>query len=143
MLSYMLEQAPRSIRRFPWLERSSLIPSLAGSQPQKGVVTYSLSANRQRPLAGTFNAAIFNTFRRTRHQILYWLPAMLIGYTAMQWAMEKYVAANLLGRNSDTLQERVLQLEAGKTSGSGACLRVKSIFASDDSNHFLVLSQAP
>lgn len=60
-----------------------------GSQKQKGVLSYSVSPNRQRPLAGTLNAAIFNTFRRTRHQILYWLPPLLIGYATMQWAIEK------------------------------------------------------
>lgn len=62
-----------------------------GSQKQKNITTYSLSANAQRPLAGTLNAAIFNTFRRTRHQILYWLPPLLMGYAAMQWATERYV----------------------------------------------------
>jgi len=60
-----------------------------GSQTQKGVTSYSISPNRQRPLAGTLHAAIFNTFRRTRHQVLYWLPSLLVGYAAMQWAIEK------------------------------------------------------
>ena len=61
----------------------------AGSLPQKGIVHYGLAQNRQNPLAGTLNAAIFNTFRRTRGQILYWAVPMLIGYEAMQWAIEK------------------------------------------------------
>ncbi|RMZ74771.1 hypothetical protein DV737_g5760, partial [Chaetothyriales sp. CBS 132003] len=60
-----------------------------GSQPQKGIVTYSLSSNQQRPLAGTARAAVFNTFRRTSHQIFYWLPPLLVGYAAMEWATEK------------------------------------------------------
>ncbi|MCJ1455447.1 hypothetical protein MMC28_005802 [Mycoblastus sanguinarius] len=60
-----------------------------GSQPQKGVTTYSISANRQRPLAGTLNAAVFNTWRRFRAQALYVIPPMLIAYTAMTWAVEK------------------------------------------------------
>ena len=62
-----------------------------GSQKQKNVTTYALSPNRQRPLAGTAHAAVFNVFRRTRHQILYWLPPLLIGYATMQWATERYV----------------------------------------------------
>jgi ubiquinol-cytochrome c reductase subunit 8 len=62
-----------------------------GSQTQKGVTTYALSANRQKPLAGALHNAIFNTFRRTRHQILFWLTPMVVAYGAMQWAMEKYV----------------------------------------------------
>ncbi|KAF2774241.1 UcrQ-domain-containing protein [Teratosphaeria nubilosa] len=60
-----------------------------GSMPQKGIVHYGLSNNRQNPLAGTFNAAIFNTFRRTRNQILYWSIPLLIGYETMQWAIER------------------------------------------------------
>jgi hypothetical protein len=61
----------------------------AGSLPQKGIVYYGLAQNRQNPLAGTLNAAIFNTFRRTRGQILYWAVPMLIAYETMQWAIEK------------------------------------------------------
>ncbi|KAF2659639.1 hypothetical protein K491DRAFT_590511 [Lophiostoma macrostomum CBS 122681] len=60
-----------------------------GSPPQKGVTVYSMSANRQNPLAGALNNAIFNTFRRTRTQILYWAPALIIGYSTMQWAIER------------------------------------------------------
>lgn len=61
----------------------------AGSLPQKGIVHYGLAQNRQNPLAGTLNAAIFNTFRRTRGQILYWGVPLLIAYETMQWAIEK------------------------------------------------------
>merc|ERR1711900_73442 len=60
-----------------------------GSLPQKGIVHYGLAQNRQNPLAGTFNAAVFNTFRRTRHQILYWGLPLLIAYETMQWAIER------------------------------------------------------
>jgi hypothetical protein len=63
---------------------------LEGSPPQKGVTVYSMSANRQNPLAGTLNNAVFNTARRTRHQILYWAPAMVIAYYSMNWAIERY-----------------------------------------------------
>ncbi|GAB7350422.1 hypothetical protein MBLNU459_g1034t1 [Dothideomycetes sp. NU459] len=61
-----------------------------GSPPQKGIVTYGLSNNRQRALAGTTHAAIFNTYRRTKGQILFWAIPMLIGYETMQWAQERY-----------------------------------------------------
>ena len=57
--------------------------------PQKGIIHYGLSQNRQRPLAGTFQSAIFNTFRRTRNQILYWSIPMFIAYEVMQWATER------------------------------------------------------
>ncbi|KAF5875284.1 putative ubiquinol-cytochrome c reductase complex subunit protein [Botrytis fragariae] len=60
-----------------------------GSQPQKGVASYALSANRQRPLAGALNAAIFNTWRRFRGQVLYVAPPFIIAYTAMEWAIER------------------------------------------------------
>ncbi|KAF2158677.1 hypothetical protein M409DRAFT_71527 [Zasmidium cellare ATCC 36951] len=57
--------------------------------PQKGIVTYGIAQNRLRPLAGTAQAAVFNTFRRTRNQILYWGVPLLVGYQAMQWATER------------------------------------------------------
>ena len=60
-----------------------------GSMPQKGIVYYGLSANRQNPLAGSLNAAIFNTFRRARGQILYFGIPLLAAYETMQWATER------------------------------------------------------
>lgn len=60
-----------------------------GSLPQKGIIHYGIAQNRQNPLAGTLNAAVFNTFRRTRGQILYWGVPLLIGYELMQWATER------------------------------------------------------
>ncbi|KAL9075958.1 MAG: hypothetical protein Q9161_001352 [Pseudevernia consocians] len=60
-----------------------------GSQKQKGITTYSISANRQRPLAGTLNAAVFNTWRRCRAQALYVIPPFAVAYLAMNWAVEK------------------------------------------------------
>ncbi|MCJ1250793.1 hypothetical protein MMC30_008021 [Trapelia coarctata] len=60
-----------------------------GSQPQKGIASYAISANRQRPLAGTLNAAIFNTWRRFKAQALYVLPPLALAYATMNWAIEK------------------------------------------------------
>ncbi|KAF7511763.1 hypothetical protein GJ744_003494 [Endocarpon pusillum] len=60
-----------------------------GSQPQKGLTSYSLSPNRQRPLGGVVHAAIFNTTRRTKDQILFWLTPMVLGYAVMDWAIQK------------------------------------------------------
>lgn len=60
-----------------------------GSQPQKGVTTYALSANRQRPLAGTLNAAVFNSWRRFRGQALFVIPPLAVAYLALDWAIEK------------------------------------------------------
>ncbi|KAI9735427.1 MAG: hypothetical protein M1818_006433 [Claussenomyces sp. TS43310] len=60
-----------------------------GSPPQKGVTTYALSVNAQRPLAGTLHAAIFNTWRRFSHQVLFFAPPMIAGYLIMGWAIER------------------------------------------------------
>jgi ubiquinol-cytochrome c reductase subunit 8 len=57
--------------------------------PQKGIVHYGLAANRQKPLAGVANAAVFNTFRRTRNQILFWAVPMIVAYELMEWATER------------------------------------------------------
>ena len=62
----------------------------AGSQPQKGITTYALAGNRQRPLAGVMTAAIFNNWRRFRAQVLYFAPPLVIAYVTMNWAIEKY-----------------------------------------------------
>lgn len=101
----------------------------AGSPAQKGVTTYALSNNRQKPLGGAFHNAIFNTFRRTRQQILFWAPPLIAGYSLMQWAIEKCVHPRILifmafpchhgtidgraGLTISELQERVLQLQGG------------------------------
>jgi ubiquinol-cytochrome c reductase subunit 8 len=61
----------------------------AGSQPQKGVTSYALSANRQGPLKGTLNAAIFNTWRRFSAQVLYVAPPLIAAYAALSWAIER------------------------------------------------------
>lgn len=63
---------------------------MTGCPTPQRIATYSLSANRQRPLAGAFHNAIFNTFRRFRHQVLYVAPPFLIAYAAMNWAVERY-----------------------------------------------------
>ncbi|RAH39611.1 ubiquinol--cytochrome-c reductase subunit 8 [Aspergillus brunneoviolaceus CBS 621.78] len=56
--------------------------------PQR-ITSYSLSPNRQRPLAGAGHAAIFNTFRRFRHQVLYVAPPFIAAYALMNWAIER------------------------------------------------------
>jgi ubiquinol-cytochrome c reductase subunit 8 len=62
---------------------------LAGCPTPQRIATYSLSPNRQRPFAGAGHAAIFNVFRRFRHQVLYVVPPFVIAYAAMNWAIER------------------------------------------------------
>lgn len=62
-----------------------------GSPPQKGVTSYSLSSNRQAPLAGTLHNAIFNTWRRFRNQVLFVVPPFVAAYMIIGWAKERYV----------------------------------------------------
>ncbi|ERF76878.1 hypothetical protein EPUS_02589 [Endocarpon pusillum Z07020] len=80
---------PTSFRTSIASNQSLTHRALPGSQPQKGVTSYTLSPNRQRPLGGAFHAAIFNTTRRTKDQILFWLAPMVIGYAVMDWAIQK------------------------------------------------------
>ncbi|KAF5098779.1 hypothetical protein D0Z03_001154 [Geotrichum reessii] len=42
-----------------------------GSPPQKGIARYVVSGNAQKPFAGAFHAAIFNTFRRFKAQVFF------------------------------------------------------------------------
>ena len=58
--------------------------------PQKGIVTYGVAPNRQKPLAGAMHDAIFNTWRRFSSQVLYFAPPMIAGYYLMNWAIERY-----------------------------------------------------
>jgi hypothetical protein len=61
-----------------------------GSYKQKGIVTYSLSANKQHPFAGAGHDAIFNTWRRFSKQVLYVAPPFIAFYYIMSWATERY-----------------------------------------------------
>ena len=76
-----------------------------GSRPQKGIIYYGVSPNRQNPFAGAFHDAIFNTFRRSRNQVLFWAPPVILYYLAASWALEKYV-------NDGEIQPHVLRTEA-------------------------------
>ncbi|PHH91601.1 hypothetical protein CDD83_11070 [Cordyceps sp. RAO-2017] len=60
-----------------------------GGAKQKGIITYGVSANRLNPFAGIVHDAVFNTFRRTKGQIFYWLPSVMLGYYLMNWASER------------------------------------------------------
>jgi len=104
-----------------------LMSSLTGSQTQKGVTSYALSANRQRPLAGTLNAAIFNTWRRFSHQVLYFAPPLIIAYVTMNWAIERFVSTGLSAKtladgntetNTSTPSRAVLNMVRGNRERS-------------------------
>ncbi|KAK4179866.1 cytochrome b-c1 complex subunit 8 [Triangularia setosa] len=60
-----------------------------GGMKQKGIVSYGIAPNRQKPLAGAFHDAIFNTWRRFSTQVVYWAPPMIAGYYVMNWAIER------------------------------------------------------
>ncbi|KAI1502882.1 UcrQ family protein [Biscogniauxia marginata] len=60
-----------------------------GGQKQKGIITYALSPNKQNPFAGAAHAAIFNTWRRTKNQVLYVAPPFIFFYYALSWAIER------------------------------------------------------
>jgi ubiquinol-cytochrome c reductase subunit 8 len=63
-----------------------------GSLPQKGVTSYSISSNRQRPLAGTAYAAVFNSWRRFKGAVLYVAPPFVFYYFLMDWAEKRFVS---------------------------------------------------
>ncbi|KAI2772739.1 cytochrome b-c1 complex subunit 8 [Daldinia loculata] len=57
--------------------------------PQRGIITYGLSPNRQNIFAGAAHDAVFNTWRRFSAQVLYWAPLLLGAYYAMDWAIRR------------------------------------------------------
>jgi hypothetical protein len=64
-------------------------PYEGGGRPGKGVVTYSLSPNRQRPMATFISKGFWNVCRRSKNQVLYFIPPLVLGYATMQWAIER------------------------------------------------------
>ncbi|KAF2656169.1 UcrQ-domain-containing protein [Lophiostoma macrostomum CBS 122681] len=64
-------------------------PYSGGGQPGKGTVTYSLSANRQNPMAGVATKGFWNMVRRSRNQVLYVVPPFVAAYFTMSWAIER------------------------------------------------------
>jgi ubiquinol-cytochrome c reductase subunit 8 len=62
-----------------------------GSPKQKGITTYALSPNRQRPLAGTLQSAVFNTWRRSSAQFFYVVPPFVGMYLIFSWANARWV----------------------------------------------------
>ncbi|CAA9958769.1 hypothetical protein P3342_003678 [Pyrenophora teres f. teres] len=64
-------------------------PYEGGGRPGKGVVTYALSPNRQRPMATFIAKGFWNVVRRSRNQVLYFIPPLVIAYGTMQWAIER------------------------------------------------------
>lgn len=67
-----------------------------GGLKQKGIIHYGLSANRQNPFAGAAHDAVFNVWRRTSGQLLFWVPPVLAGYYLMEWAIQKWVPSPVL-----------------------------------------------
>ncbi|KAL2060329.1 hypothetical protein VTL71DRAFT_9724 [Oculimacula yallundae] len=66
-----------------------LCPGHGKLPKQTGIITFRLSANRQRPLAGTLRAAAFNVPRRCRDQFLYVVPPFVAAYMLLDWAEKK------------------------------------------------------
>ncbi|EMD90272.1 hypothetical protein COCC4DRAFT_127853 [Bipolaris maydis ATCC 48331] len=64
-------------------------PYEGGGRPGKGIVTYQLSPNRQRPMAHFLSKGFWNVVRRSKNQVLYIVPPLVLGYGAMQWAIER------------------------------------------------------
>jgi hypothetical protein len=92
-----------------------------GGTKQKGIIHWGISANRQNVLAGVGHDAVFNTFRRTRAQLGYWLPPVILGYYLLNWATEKYGRQQPISTidlfANQAPQERVSQLQGWPCRG--------------------------
>ncbi|EWC43705.1 cytochrome b-c1 complex subunit 8 [Drechslerella stenobrocha 248] len=60
-----------------------------GGPKQRGIVQYTLAANRQKPTAGALRSAVFNGWRRFRSQVLYIAPPFVAGYLLLDWAEKR------------------------------------------------------
>lgn len=62
-----------------------------GGLPQKGIASYTLAGNQQKPTAGIWHAAIFNSWRRFKGNVLYVVPPFVAYYFIMDWAEKRCV----------------------------------------------------
>nr|ABI52763.1 ubiquinol cytochrome c reductase subunit QCR8 [Argas monolakensis] len=56
----------------------------------RGIITYRLSYNEQKALAGIISKGFPNTIRRIREQILYIAPPFVGGYLLYDWAKREH-----------------------------------------------------
>jgi len=81
-------------------------PELPHGQPQRGIIHYGLSPNRQNPFAGAAHDAVFNTWRRFSAQVLYWVPPFIGTYYILEWAQHRNEFLNSKeGRPTDEEEE--------------------------------------
>jgi ubiquinol-cytochrome c reductase subunit 8 len=66
-------------------------PYEGGGQPGKGITSYAMSPNRQRPMANVVSKGFWNMMRRSKNQVLYVVPPFVAAYAAMHWAIERYI----------------------------------------------------
>ncbi|KAK8126875.1 ubiquinol-cytochrome-c oxidoreductase complex iii subunit 11kd protein of the family protein [Apiospora kogelbergensis] len=64
-------------------------PPTGVATPERGIITYALSSNRQNLFAGAGHAAVFNTWRRFAGQVLFWAPPLVAAWYAMEWANKR------------------------------------------------------
>ncbi|KAJ2904224.1 ubiquinol--cytochrome-c reductase chain [Zalerion maritima] len=55
---------------------------------QRGIIQYGLAPNRQKLFPGLMTDGVYNTFRRVRGQILYFIP-FVVYYFINEWATER------------------------------------------------------
>ncbi|EFE43884.1 hypothetical protein TRV_01325 [Trichophyton verrucosum HKI 0517] len=86
----------------------------------KGITTYSLSQNRQRPAAGMLYNAFFNTYRRAKAQVLYVLPPFIAAYALMDWATKKlWVFVYRVSDADDEYRNEYLMSKPGRLAHGG------------------------
>ncbi|KAK7989966.1 hypothetical protein PG989_010281 [Apiospora arundinis] len=63
--------------------------NLGVATPERGIITYALSSDRQNILAGAGVPALRNTWRRFAGQVLFWAPPLVAAWYAMEWANKR------------------------------------------------------
>lgn len=79
-LGLPMQTSARIIKTFCRHSNLLLTRLFLGSPTQKGIARYSVSGHAQKPLAGAFHNAIFNTFRRVKGQAFYVIFPVTIYY---------------------------------------------------------------
>ncbi|RYO96794.1 hypothetical protein DL764_007394 [Monosporascus ibericus] len=104
--------------------RGTNVTAYPGGMKQRGIISYAMSPNRQNPLAGATHAAIFNSWRRFRYQVLYWAPPLVFFYYAMNWATERYGytmrVMSATESEADSRRNEYLNSKAGRKEFGGS-----------------------
>jgi ubiquinol-cytochrome c reductase subunit 8 len=67
-------------------------------------------------MATFISKGFWNVCRRSKNQVLYFIPPLVLGYATMQWAIERWVAAGaaIVALSADQSRNEYLNSKQGR-----------------------------